>query len=301
MGVSGVGSGGSYSNFEQLAQLLEQSPEVLFDKSTGMYSVAGTEVSEEAVQSALPHLTVSQGDLYDKEGRPLSTTYGSAAATQFGEGRPVPLPDVPGSPAAPGEVSGKLEGIQEIPLASLMFMALYEMARVSSREQADATKFRHAMQEQKDKAKDAALEATDKQIEADRAAAEEQFITMACVAIVVAVVQILANLVGAGVLGAGAGSGLATAANVVAAVAQPVGQMVTTGVDIASKTDGHQKRANEKEIETKEQELAEAEFDAALDSAKSTAESAKEQFKMALNIILETLERQSQVVQKLTA
>jgi len=56
-----------------------------------------------------------------------------------------------------------------------------------------------------------------------------------------------------------------------------------------------------KKLEAKRYEMIEAVFDASIDSAKSTQEAARELFKLALRIVSEHAERQTQVAQKLSS
>ena len=85
------------------------------------------------------------------------------------------------------------------------------------------------------------------------------------------------------------------------AVASSVGPLINKAGEYYSKVHGGGREADEKRLEVKRYERQEALFDDAVDSAKSTYEESKEQFKLALRIMTEHMERQTQVVQKITS
>lgn len=282
MGLSGLSSSsGSIRNLE-----------VAFENQ--QYQLNGQPANESEVNKALKAngITANNGVFKTADGFSLTSSSAGAAA-DFGGA--TPLPSIGGAGASVELMQQKAAWMSELGTGAgaLMWAAMSEMARMSQRELGDARQLRNAMHKGKIEAKTAQINATAAQIEAEREAAKDALVT----AVVAAVVTAILSFVGAGSMteGASVGSQVATA------TAAAAGQVVTAAGTAMSKNSGAQRDADEKKLEAKRYEREEAIYDDSIDSAKSSYEEAKEQFKLALRIMTEHMERQTQVVQKITS
>lgn len=182
-------------------------------------------------------------------------------------------------------LGGKASFLGEVSDGALMFSALMEMARQGQRELSDARSLKEAMHQGKIQSKKDGIQALKAQHEAERNAKWVEFGAAAGAAVV--------NGVTAGLTG-GTNTGLTN-------IMTQVTQLATTAATTADKQWGFARTADDKKVEIKQHERMEAIFDDSIDSAKTSYEEAKEQFKAALRIITEHAERETQVTQKLTS
>ncbi len=222
-------------------------------------------------------LKMAGGQLVSADGFSMSGS-SALAATSFG-GAPV-LPDAGGPFASAESLKTSIGGFSpSISDAALMWVALSTMAETSMREVKDAKDLKIAMQQAKIDGKDAEIKATRERIQAEKDAALTNFITSVCVAVIVAA----ASMAG----GAGA------------AIGQAVGTAFNAYMQYASKTVGPQATADRKQIEEKiwqkQQEIAQQ----SVDEAQSSYEEAKELMKLAMKILTEHAERQTQVTESI--
>lgn len=275
MGLSGLGS----------STVPTHAMEVTWENQA--YRLNGQPTGESEVNKALKAngITANNGVFKTADGFEL-TSSSSGVVADFGGA--TPLPDVSGASAPVDLMKAKAGWMAELANGSgaLMWAAMSEMARMSQRELGDARQLRNAMHTSKIEAKQAQINATQAQIEAEREAAKEALIT----AVVAAVVTAAFSMAGAG-----------STTSVAGKTAQVAGGVVTAAGTYMSKNSGAEREADEKKLEAKRYEREEAIFDDAIDSAKSSYEEAKEQFKLALRIMTEHMERQTQVVQKMTS
>ena len=277
MGLSGVGGPG----YQDLTVLYQN----------GIYQVNGKPVSEQEANKALAgnHITAKDGLFRTSDGFEIGDD-NNGAATEFG-GR-TPLPSVAGPFAPVSAVQNKSMWSGNMSDGALMWQAMSEMAKVSMREMKDAKDIKRAMNQGKIEAKQAQINATEQQIAAEREAAKEAFIT-SCIA---AAVTIVVACIGAGVSSSSSGWGQA-----IGSMATPLGSVAQKAGDWYSKSEGAQREADEQKLVAKRYERQEAIMDDAIDEAKGQYEEAKEQFKLAVRILQEHMERQTQVVQKITS
>lgn len=221
----------------------------------------------------------------------LAASQSSAEAT---DGEAWRLPGVTGGGTNAVTMGEKAGWMAEISDSALMFNALWEMARSSQQDLASAKDIKNAMQTAKIDAKEAAINETQNQIEAERAAAWESF--------GYAVAGALVSL-GVSLVGSGAGGFVEDKAWQAAwqASAQGWGSATTALGTAISKNSGYQRDADDAKLRSQRLEMQEAIFDDAVDTFKGSYEEAKEQMKLALRIIQEHFELQSQVVQKITS
>ncbi|MEL7304798.1 MAG: hypothetical protein AAGJ56_03110, partial [Myxococcota bacterium] len=155
--------------------------------------------------------------------------------------------------------------------AALMWMELSTMAESSMKEMSDWKELKNAMQEGKAESKKNEIKSTEEKIEAERAAALEGFVWSAVAAI------------------AGA------AASKIPGMSQPVSTMVNKFGEYHSKAHGAEREANEKELEGMRHQLMQELMDQGIETAKSAYDEAREQFKLALKILDEHAERETQI------
>jgi hypothetical protein len=279
--VGGIGSATTSSSYE-----------VSYDNNE--YRINDKPSTEAEVNKllAMQGITAAHGAFTTVDGMTLSSSANTSAVTDFGG--PTPLPDVSGQGLGPTELQQKMWS-DEITDGALMWEAISEMARVSQREMTDAKELRNAMQQGKIESKQAQINATEKQIEAERKAAGE-----ALVGAIVSAVVTMAASIGGGALSGGEGAGKIIGGGLSSA-AGSLGTVAQKAFDYMSKTSGGLREADDQKLVAKRYERQEAVFDAAVDEAKSSYEEAKEQFKLALRVLQEHMERQTQVVQKITS
>jgi len=232
------------------------------------------------------HLQASGNQLF-ADGVDVATK-GTAAATDFG-GMPA-LPGIGGgSVLGNADVGTKLTWLAEMEDASLMWMAMSTMAQVAMREMKDAKSIRNALQLSKIQGKASEIKSDEQRISAERDSAMNKMIT----GIVAAVVSAAAGAIGSKVGGTGGGALTGSAA--------ALGNCVTAVGDYIDKAHGARAEADEKQVQAKRWQMLQEVDDQGIEAAKGNYEEAKEQFKKALQIMTEHVERQSQVVQKITS
>jgi hypothetical protein len=234
-------------------------------------------------------LKAANGNFQSVDGFSVGST-NSNAATDFGG--PPALPEVTGPTASGSSVGDRvswLDVTQGLEDASLMWMALMTMAETSMRDIKDAKTIRNAMQKGKIEASKNRIDAAERKIEAERDAAVNQFVW----SVVGAVVSFAAAW------GASSIDNRAISAGV-QGMSQNLGNVVTQYGATQSKLSGPQARADAEELKEKHWAMQEEIMDQAVDEAKSSYEESRELFKLALKIMSEHVERQSQVVQTVT-
>lgn len=303
MGLSGVGTSTSSRGYENL--------EILYSQS-GRYQVNDKPASEEEVNNRLSAsgIRATDGQFRTADGFEITASH-NGAATDFGGA--TPLPDVVGPATSRVNLSEKAGWMNEISDGALMWQAISEMARVSQREMKDAKEIKQAMNKMKIEAKQEQINATEQQIAAEREAAAEALTTAICVAVITCVIACVGAYMSAATSASNA-AGSADAASkgqtftaatdygaVVSAMGSSVGGVVQAYGTYASKTSGAQRDADEAKLKAKRWEREEAIMDDSIDEAKGNYEEAKEQFKLSLRILTEHMERQTQVIQKITS
>lgn len=164
--------------------------------------------------------------------------------------------------------------------AALMWMELSTMAESSMAEMSDWKELKNAMQEGKAESKKNEIKSTEEKIEAERAAALEGFVWSAVAAI------------------AAFAAGPANGGN--QGMSQAVSTMVNKFGEYHSKAHGGQREADEKELEVMRHQLMQELMDQGIETAKSGYDEAREQFKLALKILDEHSERETQINANLT-
>jgi len=261
---------------------------IVIDQTDQGYTIDGQAATETEVNKTLNKtgLRVSADGFETLEGTPV-TGLNVDAVTTFGG--PIPLTDPEGPVAPLAEAAQRMDGVKEMGLGALMFHALYEMARMNQNDAMQAKQIRNAMQQGKRQAKMNQIESTVRQIEGEREAAWDNFGW---------------SVAGAVVSFAAAGYG-ATGTDIMqsgmAASATALGGAVTAYGQLYTKTTGGQAKVDAERIRQKQLEAEESSFDEMIDDARSNYEQATEQFKLALRIISEHMERQSSAVQRFTS
>jgi hypothetical protein len=257
-----------------------QEPITVEYNGPNQYVLNGKEASEAEVNRALAGrgITASQGMFRTSDGFELNST-NQNAVTLSGS---APLPNVAG-PMAGNELVGQKAGwLTEISDGALMWHAMSTLAHTAELDMKSSKELKNAMEQQKIQMKQAQINATESQIAAERKAATEQ--------LVFSLVAVAASAAG------GAWGGTA-----IQGASQAIGGAVTAAGQAYSKNMGAQREADEKKLEVKRLEREEAMIDQAVDTAKSNYEESRELFKNALKAISEHVERQTQVVQKITS
>ena len=252
---------------------------------------SGKVLNEDEVNALLAAygLRASSGSFQFTDGFALDST-NSSAATDFGG--PPTLPSVTGPAAASSSVGDRISWLdvtQGLEDASLMWMALMTMAETSMRDIKDAKEIRNLMQKGKVEASKNRIKAAEDKIDAERKEAVSKFVW----AVAGSVVSFLAAWGASGIEDRGLQAG-------VQGMAQSAGQVVTQFGNTQSKLSGPQAEADEKELEQMRWSMQEEMMDQAIDEAKSSYEESRELFKLAMKIMTEHVERQSQVVQTVT-
>ena len=239
----------------------------------------GKVYSEKDLNAKLkPHgLQVVGGSLQSLDGFAVNSD-NALTVTDFGAH---PLPGVSGPVMAAADVGSKLDWLQSMAAiegAALMWMALSTMATTSMREMKDAKDIKHALQTGKLAAKDAEIQSQQNEINAQREEAAKAF----AVAMVIAVVS--AYMVTTSF--SGAAGAVSTAAN--------------AGYQAYSKDSGPQAKANEEKIKAMQHQKEQEMLQMGIDDAQANYDDSREMFKLALKIMSEYVERQSQTVQAFT-
>lgn len=244
---------------------------------------AGRVVNENAVNQllAMRGLQMRDGNMQSVDGFFVGSTNVSAV-NDFSGIPPLPASRGGAAMARPESVAQRAraaevgEGIED---SALMWQALSTMAYSAQREMHDAKEVKHAMQRGKLEAKRNEIDSTQRQIEAERAAAQEAFAW----SVVSAVVTV----------GVGSMTGSDAVAGAAGNVASSFGTMM-------SKTSGAQREADDAKVETMRHQMQQETFEQNVESAKASYDEARENFRLALKIIAEHGERQTQIVNTIT-
>ena len=245
----------------------------------------GKLVNESAINLILQArgLKAVNGEFQSVDGFNLSSTNASPV-TNFGG--PPTVPNVTGSTTPSSNLGGAFDwfdvtkGLED---AALMWMALSEMARTSMRDVKDAKELKHAMQKGKIEAKKNEIEATARRIEEERKEADRAF-TWA-----------VAGAVVSGGLGMAGGNN-----PVMAGLAGQAGNVVSALGNKMSHNGGPIARAKAQELREKNFQMQQEIMQQSVDEADSNYQEAKELMKLALKIMTEHVELQSQAVQTIT-
>jgi hypothetical protein len=248
---------------------------------------SGRNLTEAEVNQVLAAhgLRVVSGQIVALDGFQVSSTAGGlSATTEFG-GAP-PLPDVAGPAASTHQVATAVSNAVQDEAwgdAGLMWMALSTLAHTAMHEMTSARQIRNAMQMAKREAKEGEIRATERNIEKMKDAQWFNFGTAA----VTAGTSLCLTVFG-------------TKLGMSATTAQAVSTAVTTALPdlgkAVNKQWGPEAAANDALIAQKEWELRTQIFDEAIEDAKSNHEETKELFKMALKVMSEHVERESQAL-----
>ncbi len=251
----------------------------------GQGRVTAKSMTEAKVNSllALYGLEATNGDFRSVDGFKV-TAENSAPLTHFGDAPP--LPNNPGV-ADNANLSNRLGWMMDSGDGALMWMALSEMARTAMRDMTDSKMVKHAMSSAKISAKKNQLDATEKKIEAQREEAERAFRDSVITAVIVCAIACAA---------AGAGS----TGSAISACASSVGTVYQSYATMESKTDGPQREADDKELEAMRWDMQAEMMDQMVEEAQSNYEESKELFKLALRILTEHYELQTQATQTYT-
>ncbi len=278
--MSSIGSATSTDYASQYLDYLGDGQYRVSDQDPSAGAEGAKVVSETQVNQMLAAygLKMAGGQLVSTDGFSMAGT-SALAATSYG-GAPV-LPDLGGPFATAASVGGSLGALSgDISDAALMWVALSTMATTAMREVKDAKDLKIAQQQAKIDGKQAEIKATKERIQAEKDAALVNFITSVVVAVVVAAATAFGGPAGA-------------------AVGQAVGGAFNAYSQYASKMVGPQAVADQKQIEEKiwqkQQEIAQQ----SVEEAGSSYDEAKELFKLAIKILTEHAERQTQVVESI--
>ena len=263
--------------------------ELEYDPGPRSFTVNGRSTTQADANAAIAGhgLTVdASGALRTADGFDIDSLNANVV-TDFGGN--APLPDVTGSGVGSGTLNQRMMWLTDFSDGALMWEQMSELARSGIRDMKDARDFRDAMQLQKVQAKQAQINATEKQIDAERKAAFESMMWSVAGAVVSGV---------AGGMTAGSTSAVGMG---IQAAAPALGQAVSATGNYISKAHGGQREADEQRLKSMRWEREEAMIDQMIEEARSAYEDAKEEFKLAMKIIAEHEERNSQVVQKVTS
>lgn len=164
--------------------------------------------------------------------------------------------------------------------ASLMWTALSVMARTAITDTKLSTDIKSLMQKGKVESKKNEIKATEEQIQAEREAAAMKLMF----SIAAAVVQIA--LAGAGPVGQAIGPAL--------------GQLINSLGEYINKTSGPQAEADDKKVEIMRHQMMQEIFEQGIENAKSNYDEARELLKLAIKILTEHAERQTQITTTIT-
>ncbi len=194
------------------------------------------------------------------------------------------LPDVGGPSASPDQVGGLgnwLQTTQGIDDAALMWSALSTLATTAMRDMQDAKQIKNALQSSKLAAKENEIKSTEEKIAAEQAALWTAFAAQ----VAAAAVSMILGSMDAGWAQAGA---------------QGVGGSITAFQQAYGKSYGNQAEADAKQIESMRWQKEQDRLEMGVEDARANYDEAKELFKLALKIMNEHVERQTQVVQTIT-
>lgn len=227
-------------------------------------------------------LRAEAGNLVAVDGYVVSTD-SAAVVTDPGAFQ---IPTVEDYGADPERLNSQLSWLNDTPEAetsALMWMTLSTMARSSMRDMTDAKEIKFAMQKGKLEAKQAQIESEQNRIEAERDEANTAF----------------AVSIGSAIMQA-AGAYFAPTNGTLGAVLSAGGKVVEAGYDAYSKNSGSQAEANKEKIRGMYAEKMQDVMQSAVDEAQSSYEEAKEQFKLALKILTDHADRESDIERRIS-
>jgi hypothetical protein len=163
--------------------------------------------------------------------------------------------------------------------ASLMWTALSTMAKTSINDTHMAAEIKSLMQKGKVESKKNEIKATEEQIQAEREAAAMNLMF----AIAAAVVQMALGMNPA-----------------TAAIGQALGQLIKSLGEYINKVSGPQREADDKKIEIMRHQMMQEIFEQGIENAKSNYDEARELMKLAIKILTEHAERQTQITTTIT-
>ncbi len=204
------------------------------------------------------------------------------------------LPDVDGSTLTADALGTQLTVLpsESMSAGAMAWAELMEMARSGQVDMAMAKEIRQALEKAKYEAKQEALDAQARKIDAERSGAWMNVVVQA-----VGVGASLAgpamkelDIPGIGEVGAGAAN----------AIAQSAPKLVGAAGDAISKSFGPQATANEEDLYARSRELEAEKLDQYIDASRSNYDEAKEQMKLAMRILDQYIDRQTQITQAIT-
>jgi hypothetical protein len=282
--MSSVGGAGSTPvGIEYLAT--EETYSVTAPTGQGQGKVKAKTMSEANVNQLLAAygLQANNGTFKSVDGFKVDATNASMVSS-FGDAPP--LPTTAGE-ADNAHLSDRLGWLKDSGDGALMWMALSELARTAMRDMQDARQVKHAMSSAKISSKKTQLDATEQRIAAQREEAERIFRDTVITSVVVCAIACAAACAG-------------TYGPAISACASAAGQVYQSYSTMNSKTDGPQAEADDKELEAMRWELQAEMMDQMVEEAQSSYEESKELFKLALRILTEHYELQSQATQTYT-
>jgi hypothetical protein len=212
-------------------------------------------------------------------------------------GQAVVLPPVSGDIAHPAAVADKVNWMQSTAGAddgALMWLELSTLAIGAMHDIDDAHKLKDALQDSKIDAKTAEITAKKAEIEAEKKEADQK-LTTACI---VAAVEIAASVASAALSAAGAISqATATVITTVASAAANVYQAAQNQQDV---NNGPQAEMNKQKVNQLRWQKMQEMDQMGIDDAQSNYEQARDLFKLALKILTDHYEQQTQAVQAIT-
>ena len=224
-----------------------------------------------------PNITGSDGAAITPANNSVYTDPGTfplpvSASGSFAEGSNAPV--TIGPPSTWG---------QQVEDGALMWLAMRTMAELAQRDITDQRMIRDQMQTMKQQAQQNSIDAQRRKIEAERSAAMFTAVT----SVVAAGVSFFA---GTGQMGEGAYG-----------ASQALGTSINAIGTAINKTSGPQAEADDAELENQRWQMMMTLFETVEDDAKSGLDAAREEYKKALQIVAEHVERESQANQRITS
>jgi hypothetical protein len=207
-----------------------------------------------------------------------------------------PLPDVSGT-SSQGGAGWRVGWLADSGEGALMWAALSEMARTSMRDMKSAKESKRAFQDGAVDAKKNKLKATEEKQAAERDEAARQFRDATITAVIVCAISIAGATYGSG---AAEGSTQANTSQAIISAANAVSNVYKSYGDMQSKQNGPAREADDKELEAMRWEMNAEMMDQMVEESQSNYEESKELFKLALRILTEHYELQSQATQTFT-
>jgi hypothetical protein len=211
-------------------------------------------------------------------------------------GAPPPLPNVSGASNHEG-AGWRVGWMGDTGDGALMWAALNEMAKTSMRDMKSAKESKRAFQNGAIDSKKNKLTATEEKQGAERDEAARQFVDSVIVAVIVCAISAYGGSMGSG---AAEGSKAATTSAAIISTSNVLGNVYKAYGDMASKKDGPQRKADDKELEATRWEMNAEMMEQMVEESQSSYEESKELFKLALRILTEHYELSSQATQTFT-